>query len=920
MEPLNSILSDTSISSAELIQTQYRVSPQTAYALPTHSTGRDLIQDLMDLQSKLYSGRMSVEKGIQDLDLLLGLRSNTLISYQDFCSQKEGLWQATQNTLFAIAGLIAKTPFDENESDQTHNGGLLAAARFLAPYVFVTLASGEAVFLPAGEVYFAFQQGAYASETLSRLVNLSSADAQSLGKSLFNAIASQLQRLSNLEDKVQSGEKSVFGETPISVHYAAHFQVDRSEIQDSFVNELTLSPQSLGEQIAISQTLWKDLLSPFRERAFVRWQIETPTEFLQIQNADNLEPNFTSARVFADETVPLTLIVADIYGNEKEYHTSVTVLNTINEAPEAQITVKRKVAAGETVTAQITKIQDLNPADVTHTIRWEVYQKDQILTQGEGQSFTFTAPDSETGARLRIKAIVDDKHTDHNLGSVEKTIQVAPITRTPVSNPQLTSFIEKTSLAQAFHTSLKTVSPDKVATELPDTVLDALTLEEKTDFYDVTLLVDSSGSMDVNLGVIKPRSQDIIAKVKSQVGENGKIRLHFYTYGNEETKLIGQTEWMAANQVQDSDFSAKLDQVISDVKANNRNLETAWYSVWDLHEGPHKEIWQKPAGETGDYEHRLVILSDEEVDSPENVTTVPTMSKPFDKTEALAFVSKHPNTSLRIIEINPNDESERQYKLWYAEQRQAGNIDIVTYNPADNSKCPAGMSYIPARRFPRGGGGSDERPWSVVSLEAYCLDQTKMTNAEYERLMKPLDGQTVEVDGEKIVIDATPSEPGFDGPNQPVVNVTWYHAKLAAERAGKRLPTEAEWENAAKGPDGSLEYATSDGTISKDKANILSSDLDKTTNVKSYPAGPFGLFDMAGNAWEWTSDWYAESYNDENLKNPQGPTSGQSRVLRAGSWYSNDIHARAANRSNRVPGSRLGSAGLRLALVPKDSK
>jgi formylglycine-generating enzyme required for sulfatase activity len=237
------------------------------------------------------------------------------------------------------------------------------------------------------------------------------------------------------------------------------------------------------------------------------------------------------------------------------------------------------------------------------------------------------------------------------------------------------------------------------------------------------------------------------------------------------------------------------------------------------------------------------------------------------------------------------------------------------------------MSYIPGRRFPRGGGGNEnEQPWSVVKEDALCMDQTEMTNEQYEKTMKPLDGQTVTHRSQKIKIDATPSREGFDGPNQPVVDVSWYHADLACQQQGKRLPTESEWENAAKGPDGTSEYPTADGnqpTESNNNANFHrdTKDTEGTSDVGIYPEGPFGLEDMAGDVWEWTSDWYASSYDASSLQNPTGPASGQDRVARGGSWDDVAQYLRSAGRDYDYPGFSNDDLGFRCVQSPaQDSK
>lgn len=213
---------------------------------------------------------------------------------------------------------------------------------------------------------------------------------------------------------------------------------------------------------------------------------------------------------------------------------------------------------------------------------------------------------------------------------------------------------------------------------------------------------------------------------------------------------------------------------------------------------------------------------------------------------------------------------------------------------------PVGMAAIPAGCFRMGSKeNSDEQPMHRVCLDAFRLDRTEVTQGDYQKTMR-----------------VNPSEDFECGPECPVEQVNWFQAMEYCIKQGKRLPTEAEWE-----------YAALAGATTRWACGLDESCLDAVAWFKGngegkiHPVGAkqpnaWGLYDMAGNVWEWTADWYADDYYAQALKqNPPGPSRGEQRVYRGGSWEMEAASLRPAYRYFVAPENRYAYLGFRCAVT-----
>ena len=230
----------------------------------------------------------------------------------------------------------------------------------------------------------------------------------------------------------------------------------------------------------------------------------------------------------------------------------------------------------------------------------------------------------------------------------------------------------------------------------------------------------------------------------------------------------------------------------------------------------------------------------------------------------------------------------------------AGVYEAGSLPDAGYKECEKNNSVCKRKWF------TDEEPKRKVFLDAFFIDLYEVTQKDFQNVM-----------------GHNPSS--FKGDDLPVEGATWYEAKSYCEQTGKRLPTEAEWEKAARGGKRTV-YPWGDAVLSK-RANFcdahcgerwkekqFADGFEHTAPVGSFAPNGYGLHDMAGNVYEWVADWYDEDYYETApSKNPKGPKGGRKKVIRGGSWINYSSGVRPADRSDAKTRDRYNFIGFRCA-------
>lgn len=223
-------------------------------------------------------------------------------------------------------------------------------------------------------------------------------------------------------------------------------------------------------------------------------------------------------------------------------------------------------------------------------------------------------------------------------------------------------------------------------------------------------------------------------------------------------------------------------------------------------------------------------------------------------------------------------------------------------------------------------GDTDEEPVHEVILDEFWIDKFEVTSGSFSEFLNAhlKDSSRYIEMGSAVTIEKRNGRyqprPGLA--RRPANRVSWFGADAFCGWKGKRLPTEAEWEKAARGDDQRMfpwgnQWPTNDRVTFRRKFKRLGFEVMEPVDALPLGRSPYGVNQMAGNVWEWVSDWYADDYYDRSpVKNPQGPETGISKVIRGGNWYYKAYYMRTTYRFNERPAVFNVWQGFRCAATP----
>jgi formylglycine-generating enzyme required for sulfatase activity len=277
------------------------------------------------------------------------------------------------------------------------------------------------------------------------------------------------------------------------------------------------------------------------------------------------------------------------------------------------------------------------------------------------------------------------------------------------------------------------------------------------------------------------------------------------------------------------------------------------------------------------------------------------------------------DTVMKWLKLAPQSHPERGKMLALLAKTQAAKEIPLEWIPVPAGEFEMGAAETDTMATP------DEKPKHKVELDAFLISKYEVTNAQYHSFVKATNHRLPEncCDARYNIWKGDAMMPGVE--ELPVINVSWDDAVAFCKWIGARLPTEAEWEKAARGTDGRL-YPWGNDLPSGNRANYSFDPVSMWEGPASlakkdqyeFGKSPYGVFEMAGNVWEWVQDWYDENYyKNSPAKNPKGPEKGEARVMRGASWRNTADMLRASNRHKHAPTERRVYIGIRCA---KDAK
>ena len=366
------------------------------------------------------------------------------------------------------------------------------------------------------------------------------------------------------------------------------------------------------------------------------------------------------------------------------------------------------------------------------------------------------------------------------------------------------------------------------------------------------------------------------------------------------------------------------------IVAQDEHGETAVGAVWDFvtGEAPNQPPNQpaNPFPADGSLDQSLdVTLSWTSIDPDGDVVTFDVYFEANDTTPDVLVSDDQTNASYALSQLNANTH----YYWQIVAQDEHGETtvgavwDFVTgnYDPP-----PSNMVLVPAGEFQMGCDQNfisscelNELPLHVTYLDAFYIDKYEVTNLQYSACVTAGDCTPPSSDS-SYTRESYYSNSSFA--HYPVLFLNWYQATAYCTWSEKRLPTEAEWEKAARGSNDTRKFPWGNLTADCNKANFAVTGstgycVGDTSPVGNYLSGssPYGVLDMAGNVLEWVSDWYqSDYYNISPYINPKGPNTGTTKVMRGGSWNLGVESLQVFDRVTDFPGYHGPSVGFRCAL------